>query len=186
MEECKTEGMGKFYNVKCTHCGYSFKATYGGGRHGDDDTVMLKMKFEEGKAEKGLQGIFDALRRTVTEREERENREFVLQNDGANEEEIQKDLLLFKAPWISDPWHVYECSKCKKFFKRKRIRMICDKGEFEEKYVECPTCGDPDAAPINEDDFYPKNPGNDSVSICNVECPKCNENLTVTGWGIWD
>ncbi len=178
--------MGTFYEVKCAHCGYSFRATYGGGRRSDDDTLMLKIKFEEGKAEKGLQGIFDALRNTVTEREERENREFVIQNKEIAGEELQKELLLFKAPWISDPWHVYECYKCKEFFERKRIRMICDKGEFEEQYVECPTCGDPDAAPIDEEYFYPKDNENDSISVCNMECPKCNESLTVTGWGRWD
>lgn len=177
--------MGKFYDVKCAHCGYSFRATYGGGRN-EDDSITLKKKFEEGKAEKGLQGIFDALRNTVTEREERDNREFVIQDTNQTEEELQKALMFFKAPWISDPLHVYECFECKKFFIRNRITMICDKGEFEEKYVECPTCGDPYAAPVDEKDFQSKEFKNTDEYVCDVECPKCNENLTVLDWGFWD
>lgn len=177
--------MGKFYHIKCTHCGYSFRATYGGGRV-DDDFVTLKREFEEGKAEKGLQGIFNALRNTVTEREERDNREFVIQDTSLTEEERQKELLWFKAPWISNPRHVYECYKCKKYFIHKRIRMICDKGEFEERYVECPTCRDPLSAPVDEEDFFPKDPENTDGSVCDAECPKCKEKLMVLEWGIWD
>ena len=86
--------MGTFYDIKCTHCGYSFRATYGGGRHVDNDIVTMKRQFEEGKAEKGLQGIFDALRNTVSEREERDNREFVIQDTSLDGEERQKELLL--------------------------------------------------------------------------------------------
>ena len=177
--------MGKFYDVKCTHCGYSYRAHYGGGRI-DDDSVILKRKFEAGKAEKGLQGIFDALRNTVDEREERDNREFVLKDTGLTEEELEEKLLLFKAPWLSDPLHVYECFECKKFFTRKRIKMICDKGEFEEKYAECPNCGDPLAAPVEEERFYPKPAEDTDVYVCEEECPKCNENLRVLSWGFWD
>ena len=177
--------MGKFYDVKCTHCGYSYRATYGGGR-ADNDTIILKRMFEEGKAEKGLQGIYDALRNTVSEREEKDNQEFVLQNTNLSEEELQDELLLFKSPWISNPWHVYACVKCKKFFTRARISMICDKGVFEEQYVECPVCGDPLAEPVDEKDFRPKMHGNTDVYICDVECPECNQNLTVLCWGLWD
>lgn len=177
--------MGTFYDVKCPNCGYSFRAKYGSGRI-NDSSVILKRKFEEGKAEKGLQGIFDALRNTVTEREEKYDRELVMRDTNRTEEELQEALLLFKAPWISDSWHVYECSECKDFFKRKRIRMTCDKGEFEEQYVECPICGDPFAAPVDEKDFKPKNPDNSGMSVCEVECPKCNENLMVLEWAIWD
>ena len=177
--------MGKFYDVKCTHCGYSFEAKYGGGKN-YDDTLRLKKRFEEGKAEKGLQGIYDALRKTVTEREDRHNREFFTDDKNQTEEELQEALLMFKAPWISDPWHVYECSECKKYFLHERIIMICDKGEFEEQYVKCPECGDPLAAPVDEEDFQPKNPENTDSSICDAECPECDENLTVISWGFWD
>ena len=177
--------MGKFYYVKCTHCGYSFRAIYGGGRS-YDGTLILKRKFEEGKAEKGLQGIFDALKNTVTEREDRHNQEFVIRNTSQTEEELQKELFLFKAPRISAPWFVYECSKCKKIFTHKRIRMMCDKGMFEERYVECPTCGNLHAAPVDEKDFHRKNPENTEMSVCDVECPICNENLIVLKWGFWD
>ena len=178
--------MGTLYNVKCTHCGYSFEARYGGGRN-CDDTLLLKKRFEEGKAEKGLQGIFDALRKTVTESEERDNREFVSHDSSIQtEEELQEAVMFFKAPWVSDSWHVYECLECKKLFNRKRIRMTCNKGEFEERYVKCPKCGDPLAAPVDEEEFHPKNPENADDSICDVECPKCNENLTVVSWGFWD
>lgn len=100
--------MGKLYNVKCTHCGYSFRAEYGDER-AKDNIVNMKREFEEGKAERELQGIFDALRNTVSEREERDNREFAIQYANESGEDLQEALLLFKAPRISDPWHVYEC-----------------------------------------------------------------------------
>lgn len=177
--------MGKLYNVKCTHCGYSFRAEYGDER-AKDNIVNMKREFEEGKAERELQGIFDALRNTVSEREERDNREFAIQYANESGEDLQEALLLFKAPRISDPWHVYECFECKKFFIRKRISIICEKGEFEEKYVKCPECGDPLAAPVDEKDFHPKKPENTDGSICDAECPICNEYLTVISWGFWD
>ncbi len=177
--------MGKFYDVKCTHCGYTFRAKYGGGR-ANDDSLALKRKFEEGKAEKGLQGIYDSLRKTVTEREDRHNREFVTQDKNQTDEELQEALLMFKAPWVSDPWYVYECAECKKFLLRKRIKLICDKGTFEEQYVKCPECRNPDAAPVDEEDFRPRKLENTDGSMCDAQCPKCNETLAVLTWGFWD
>lgn len=64
--------------------------------------------------------------------------------------------------------------------------MMCDKGMFDERYVECPTCGDLHAAPVDEKDFHRKNPENTEMSVCDVECPICNENLIVLKWGFWD
>ena len=177
--------MGKFYDAKSTHCGYSFTAEYGEGRV-NDNSVALKRKFEEGKAEIGLQGIFDALRNTVSKDEERDDREFVIRNTDQTEEDLQEALLMFKAPWISVSRHVYECFECKKFFIHKRIRMICNRGVFEEQYVNCPECGDPLAAPVDEKDFHPQNPEAADGSECRVECPKCNESLTIISWGFWD
>ena len=54
--------MGTLYDLKCTHCGYSYSARYGSGCADFDDNAILKRKFEEGKAEPGFQSIYDAIK----------------------------------------------------------------------------------------------------------------------------
>ena len=178
--------MGSFYNFKCAHCGYSFEAKYGNGYESEKENLAIKNIFEKGRADKRLQGIFDTLRETVSEEESRDWQKFITHYSVLTGEELKNKLLFFKPPLVFGSWCVYECSNCREFFMHKRISMKCDIGEFEQRYIECPTCGDSQAEPVDEEEYNLTYFRCSDDCLCEVLCPKCNEYLTVTSCGLWD
>ena len=77
--------------------------------------------------------------------------------------------------------NVYTCNKCVDYYNYENLILEGEDGTYHESRGVCPKCKKSDGVKIDNERFLMM-PGEKSKMIC----PKCLENLVVTGGGILD
>ena len=176
--------MGELFYLKCKKCGYSYKACYGFDGIKDErdlkEAIEIKRGLEIGEGLSDFQQIYNAMKTMVDDKEEKDDEELInILNERDSKEEA---AIVMKAPRISITLQLDECEKCKRFFNHKRISISTRRGEYIEKYVNCPYCDDPYAFPIERSEIRPKYSQDNYNYICETWCPKCGGPLEVKDW----